>query len=463
MIRQVYREMLEQIHNKLKSYQLREGFKGKDDFNVSTVVNPQSITKWEGKTAKSIVTAAKKKDKSAIEYIFWKMKGAITGTFWANFLGPNPTIRNYRIQKEDAWEQWLGLAWESLTGGGEKYTKGDGYVEDEDAREYGYKSALDLFDPSKVDEERIWPTLGLRYKNILKNTAQLDNFKRSSGGLTNSYEAMGKVSQYEPTWADSGDDDDDTSSSGDSTTSYRDTTFDEMYENSGLKDADKDRENEVFLDKWRQFTQDPELQEKVKNVSQAMVFHEVLDNPAAEFRAMGTKFGISRNSVATLMARAQDTLAKYGITGQELMNAVRTIGNDKIASYLMQPIESPPETNDSTPEAVVEQPTAPPPKPDKNGDFKTRFAGSFEDPKMWAPHRKGYDAANILYRWVDDKFPSVEALTKKYWDGPEEDIKYWLNRAFKVLKSNGISQEDIKAAVKQYGKKAITDLIGEDN
>src|SRR5215510_7821699 len=71
-------EMLIQIHNKLKEYRLREGFKKASDFDVSKVVNPASINKWSNKSNMAVLKAAKKGDKTALEYLFWKMKGAIT-------------------------------------------------------------------------------------------------------------------------------------------------------------------------------------------------------------------------------------------------------------------------------------------------------------------------------------------------------------------------------------------------
>jgi hypothetical protein len=427
--------MLEQIHQKLTAYRLREGFSSKKDFNVSTVVNPVSVPKWDGIAFKKVFDAAKNKDKSALEYIYWKMKGAITSVFWNNYLGPNNTIRGYRINNEDAWEQWLGIAWMSLLGGFKEGTaagKDDDYVASIKGKApvEGSKGALESFDfKENLSNEEQWGKLFKLYKRILINSAWHANNSAKGGGMRGNTET---VMQYEPTW--SGNDDHE----GDESELYHDETFHEVETNLST---------EKFLDKWGQFTQSAALKTNIKGVTAAQIFFEVIDNPKADFNKMAVDFGISRNSCATLMAKAQDELAKYDLTGQDLIDGIKKFGNAKVASYL-KPIKA----------SVVEE--KPPAK--KEGTFNEKFSQLMSDSKAWDPHIRGCDTANWIYNWIQSGFKDIESVGKENGIS-KADTKYWHRKAMMLLKKYGITEQDVKNAVKNDGKDEVLDLIGEDN
>jgi hypothetical protein len=465
----IINEMLQQIHNKLKIHKLQEGFKSKDDFDVSKIVTPGSISKWEGKPAAVIITAAKEQhDKSALEYIFWKMKGAITNTFWKKYLGPNGAMRKYRIVTEDAWEQWLGIAWMSLTGGfkeGSAAGKNDSYINDDIKKEViGSKGALDEFkiNPDWSDSAT-WSILGKRYKLILWNSAVQSNQANMSNGMRG---AKGEVVyQYDPVWDDKYNNYDNelSSESREASLSFQDSTFNEV---------EDDLSSDTFLNKWQEYVQDAKLQNGSKGITPAMVFHEVLSNPKAEFRAMGVKFGISRNNCANLMALAQNELVKYDITNQDLMDAISKFGNKKIASYLLtipsnnniEDIvkENPKIDDQSEGEKVQSEGQNPPPKAEKKDTFKDKFAKLFIDRSAWVPHIRDVDIANYIYYWIESGFKTPDEVGKKF-NIKKADAKWWQSKAIKLLKKYNLTEDDIKNAVKSYGKKAITDMIGKDN
>jgi hypothetical protein len=443
-IKQITEAMLQQIHIRLRAHRLREGYKSKDDFDISKVVRPGSISKWEGKSAKTVFTAAKKNDPTALEYIFWKMKGAIHGAFWANYLGPNGTIRAQRINNESAWEQWLSIAWMSMVGG---FKEGGA---DEEKRG-GAKGALDSFDPAKIAEDRVWNVFAMRYKMILKNSAVQANISQRGGGIKH---GTGEdVMQYEPTWVEKGiDTEGDDLGRSEKGGSYQDETFDKV--NTSI-------EVEKFLKKWGDYSQSAALQTGTKGVTPAMVFYEALSNPKAELRAMGTKFGVSRNTCQTLLAKAQQEMENYDISGQDLMTAIREIGNEKIASYL-QPVDAVAEEAKPAPKEQEEKPVKAVAKAGPKSSFEDKFKAAMADDDAWAGTNRGCDAANYLYYWIESGFKDPKAVANQF-DLRGSDAVWWERKGRKLLKKHSITLEDIKSAVKAKGKKKITDLIGDDN
>jgi len=477
--------MLQQIHEKLKEYRLREGFKTEADFKVSKVVNPASINLWSNKTNKQLFKAAQKGDKTALEYLFYKMEPAIQGAFWRSYLGPSNSIRSYRIKHEDAWEQWLGIAWMAMTEGfaeqyNVKYSGGDAYT-GEIEKEYRAKGALKSYDgkmefnPDKLPEEKLMNVFAGRYKQILHNAAKNVNVSQKSGGISGREVTGGSaggdsgllsVHQYEPTWVEGKDDagDDEIATSK----GHKDNTFEEMYEDA-FKDSDDKMENDSFLKRWKEFAQDPALRQNTKGVTVADVFFEAIDNPNAEMRAMGTKLGIARNSISTLLHKAHEILGTHNISGSELMNAIKYNGNDVVASYLKYAdtdVEDKPAMDDNSPAEKTQNANNPSTKriqkSVQNADFTEQFKQAFYDNKMWVPHKQGADAANLILWWINDDYPTNNELASEY-QLKQKDVDYWMRRAWGTLKKYGVSEQDIKDAVNQHGKKVITDLIGEDD
>jgi hypothetical protein len=203
-----------------------------------------------------------------------------------------------------------------------------------------------------------------------------------------------------------------------------------------------------------------------------MIFYEVINNKEAEFRSMGAKFGISRNTCATLMAKAQSELVKYDITSQELMNAIKTLGNEKVASYLSpepssEPIEKivkdDPNIDDKTPaEKQQSDEQSPGAKVEKGDSFKEKFDKLMMDNAAWTPHIREVDAANWLYYWIESGFKSPTEVGAKFGIS-KADSKWWHPKAMRLLKKYNLTEEDIKKAVKRFGKKKVTDMIGSNN
>ena len=438
--------MLQQIKDKLKQYRLREGFGAKKDFKVSNVVNPASITKWakadnDTKEQIKLFKAAKAGDKSALEYIFYKMGPTIQKSFWTIFLGPNPKQQQRRITTENAWEDWLGIAWQTLTGGFSDR------IFDED-REIPGKvklvGAIDSFDVDKL-KPGTNPLLlfGNRYKLMLRNSAGNANYGTTTGGIKDSditLKTGAKTVQYEPTWYEKGGENDYNPDGDDldagASPGYEDNTFEGVNTRMNV---------ESFIPRWKQFTQDPELLQGTKGVNIGQLFFEVISNPNADYADMVKKFGLARNTIASNLQKAIQTLSKYNITHEDLVQAIKVLGNDKVGSYFG---------------GIISQKSKSEEKP-KNIEFKSSFQTATSDPKMWKPHVKGADAGNVLFWWIDENFPTLDKLSTEY--GLKfKDMNWFFVRAMKVLKKHGIDESAIKNAVKKYGKKAITNLIGED-
>jgi len=439
--RSLYKEMLIQFREKLQRYKLQEGFKSSEDFDISKVINPSSINKWSNKSNKEVFKAAKKGDKTALEYLFWRMKGAITNAFWKRFLGPSGTIRKYRIDHENAWEEWLGIAWMAMAGGFDEAFSGTA------------KSALESFNPDSVDEDKMMNVFAGRFKLILGNAALSANTAKKRSGLVGvPGEAEIGVSQYEPTWTEGKDDswsDDEIKSSH----GHKDDTFEEMYTGS-FKDVEDKMESDEFLKKWRRFVQDPDLHKPQRanrrneggaSVTPADILGEIIGNTKASFPEMTKQFGIARNSIAALLERAQKIMDNYEVSNQELMTAIKYLGNDKVASYL--------KINDSP---LEEKPKL---KSKNNSDFIERFKKGMEHNKMWSPSEKGLDAANVILWWIHEGFPEINDLAEEYGYNKARTRWFW-RRAMQFLAKVGIDDGDIRTAVQTYGKKKIMKLIG---
>jgi len=448
-------QMLTQIKERVRHQKLLEGYKTAKDFSVAKIVLPSSINKWAGKSNKEVFEAAKKKDKGALEYLFYKMEPVIQQAFWKNYLGPSGEMRRYRIQHESAWEQWLGIAWMVLTGGFDEFNSKEGTsalfgTTNKDGERTGG------FDVSKNSEESIMGVFANKYKMLLKNAAVNSNLSKDTGGITGKELSGGsasvKVHQYEPTWYDSDVDDNEWDDESMSHTSrgYKDDTFEAAYENS-FKEVDDNLYATEFLKKWKNYVQDPALRKDTKGVTAADIFHEIIENPKAEFRAMGAKFGISRNSAATLMDTAQKKLADYNISGQELMTAIQHLGNSKVASYLNAMSSSPAAETEREIEAIAEPP--------KETDFLTHLSSAFEDEEFWIPANKP-NPANMLNWWIKENYKDVDELSEEY-EMKRKDVVWLLNKAFKILKKYSLSKQDIIEAVKHYGKRKVTGCIGQ--
>ena len=438
------RKMLQQIHNKLKEYKLREGFKSINDFKVSKVVNPASITKWaKADNNRNLQTklfkAAKNGDKSALEYIFYKMEPTIQNSFWSKYLGPNKKMQRYRIEHEGAWEDWLGIAWQTLYGGFNDVKIGKN-------RESKLQGAAESFNIDKISVDNVFPIFGNRYKLMLLNSARNANYLKTAGGLSgpdlkNQPFDQPMTSQYEPTWYERGEqnDLDNTNNTDSRSDAYEDNTF----EATNIR-----LEVEAFLPKWKSFAQDPQLQTGTKGVNIGSLFFEAISDPNASYITLAQKFKLSRNTVATNLNKAAEVLKSYNINHGDLMQAIKVLGNDKVSSYFGGTSITPIQKKDIPKEKTV-------------SNIKELIRTAIYDPKMWKPHVKNADAGNVLFWWIKDNFPTLTDLATEYHLSTT-DTNWFFNRAIKILKKHGIDEAALKDAVKKYGKKAITNLIGEN-
>lgn len=416
---------------------LRES--GKLDFNVKSVISNSSISKWENESNKKLFTAAKAGDQSALEYIFWKMEPAILKTFWNNYLGPNREARARRIHSESAWEEWLGIAWQVLRGGySSDVFQRQGVSVNDDAyltksRERDDHGAIDQFDVSKTEEDRLFNVFALRFRQLLQNAAYVANMSNTRSGITKGGGSDINVSQYDPVWMEG---------KQEAEGAYSDEVFDEVYE-SRFRSEEESFENAAFLKKWKSFTSDPFIYKnitKAKEVSPAHVFKEVLTNSEASYVSIGQKYGISRNSVFNMLQRTQNLMEEeYSITGQELMKFIERLGNKKIASYF--------DVKDVADVKKVEL------------SFLERFKQGVDLKKMWEPQEGELNAAHALLWWIQSGFKDAEDVADDYGFNRSR-FRWFLKRAFHFLAKVGIEQTEVIKEAKKVGAKKLTDLIG---
>jgi len=453
---EIMKSMILQIRDKLRKNRLKEG---RVNFDVASVVDQYSLKKWANRSAEDVIKAAKKKDKTALEFLFVQMGGTIYNVFDKNFMGSNSQIKSYRINNENAWDDWLEIAWFVLVEGFDEFN--EGYNTSWEAELEGKTRAdtVSVIDAFKIEQNKgnLYGAFAKLYASKLFNAARNSNVTKMAGGMTGRELSGGaienkevKVNNYDPSWAERdkelswNPDGDDTSSGGGG---YHDSTFD---------DVDDKINAEKFLSKWKQFTKDPALKKGTKNVTVADVFHETINNSAAAFPQMAQKFGIARNSVAALLQNAQEIMEKYNIAGKELMTAMQYFGNDKVASYLKDYATETVEQTAGKDEKGIKQEV----KDSKS--FIDKFEAAFQDDKFWKPHLKGTDAANVLLWWIEEDFPKYNKLADEYGQ-KLVDINWFMNRALKLLSKYGMSEKDLKDAVSKHGKRKVMNCIGDQS
>lgn len=286
---------------------LREDF----SLHIEDIVDPSAIEKWDGKPAIDVITAAKKKNKSAIEYIFYKMRGTIAKKMWSDFLGPNKEIA-YKRLRDGAKEEWLGIAWQVLTGGFSASLTAYGTERSE-------IGAIDQFEPGKVkDEDKLWNAFAYIYANKLhlaaKDVGESDKRTGISGVGDNNIETS-DISKFNGKAGDS-------------------ETFE--YKDKSTEDIALDNiEASEFMTNWKKFVQDDELNNKKKGVSYANALAAILENPEeTNLKNLAATIGLARMTFKTYVEKALEIMDYYGIGQNDLFNGLNTFGPKKVVSYL---------------------------------------------------------------------------------------------------------------------------------
>ncbi len=293
-----------------------------EDFalHIDEIVSPASISEWEGEDASKIIRAAQKGSRTAREYIFYKMEGAIAKTMWHNFLGSNKDAA-YRRLRDGAKEEWLSIAWQVLTGGFSASLTAYGTERSE-------ISTLDQFDLSKVKTDNIWSAFTVIYTQKLGLAAKDFNEANARSGISGTGDNNITTSDYAK--YSNVDNDDESNYSG-----VSDEGFEGGYENPESYALHNAAHSE-FMNKWKEFVQDEELNTKKKGVSPANVLSAVLSNPEeTNMKNLADDIGLARMTFKVYLEKAIEIMTSYyGIEPQELFSELKSNDSSKIASYL---------------------------------------------------------------------------------------------------------------------------------
>ena len=406
---------------------------------------------------KKIIEAARKGDKDAIVYTYIKCADNIGKTFWKSYLGPSGKARQKRID-EGAITEWTALAWETLVGGHKGYR---------DA-----KGALETFDTSKYDHGDLFKNFGYHYWRLLQNTANEDNYVSSTGGMADTPGIKGGkwtgkrdgITSYDPTYMDSEQEKNDT----------RDPTLEEFEGREEIAD---------FIRGWKEFAQDPIVNESHYGITPGGILRIIIENTRNSdgeggynqvLKAYGGK--VSKNTIRGYVSKVVEVFPKYDLDYPMLQNAIRVLGEDKVASYLPNDLDSASQVGDDVPAKDEEAPVSPPAdvetpmKAEKQakvarsaprGDYKDKCDKLSEDPHLWTSARKGWTAGAFLFEMIKD--PSVKPSTFSEWNaipGDWNTVTY--NRTLKLVKKYGLDWEMLKK-LPQDERESLASMIGEES
>jgi hypothetical protein len=419
-----------------RAYESHRHIQESEKFDARKLISAFETKRAESKFApldtdiegqKKIIQAAKNNDRDAINYIYLKCATVINQTFWKNYLGPSGRARKARIDS-GAWYEWGANAFQTLVGGFKEYRESS-------------KGAIELFDETKYTEGDLWKAFRFRFYKLLINTSKEANVgeitggMKDVGGMRDSSFTNVKVQSYDPAWQDSvadeySTDDDDNGGGG---PGYEDETFTRVSNSMAL---------EAFMPAWRKFVQSPAIAEGRYGVTPALVFKAVLENPSLSQADLEKRYGsLSHNTIRKYLNVAVEALKANGITQHDLSIAVKDIGADKLASYI-----------------VAEEPVAKQ-KADTSDSTLAKFQSFADDPRLWNSAKKGWSAGPIMVEWILDNNINLEQLAR---DIPLNFyIDYYWKRCLKMLKQKGLSLDDVKALSKKYGKKKIAGMIGD--
>jgi hypothetical protein len=423
---------------------LREAGSSMEKFDFKNVISSSerraAKEKWEKYDTttvkqRAIFKAAKGGDRTAINYIWLKVADENVGkTFWKSFLGRDPGFRRRRLEQGDFYD-WAAIAYETLTTGNKDYTD--------------TKGALETFNPDKYSTGDLFKNFGFYYWNKLRNSAKESNYNEASSGMRDtpgikkgvtSQQSGGRaysVGEYDPTYMDSMQEEHDSS----------DPTSERFFE---------DEETREFISKWKQFVKDPKATTpKSSGVVPIDIFRTVIEaGPAADSYAMlADKYPqISRNSISNYLQEIVQTLNEYGIGYDDLMKAIRVLGEDEVASYIEK---APPK---------VERPKKREEPSSKGEDLRGKIEALNDDPHLWTSPRTNktgtWQAGTIAYYMLKDPKLTPEKLTG--WNRiPGKWNEVTMNRVKKMLKKVGIDWSEIERLPKKK-RDELAEMIGSE-
>jgi hypothetical protein len=376
-----------------------------------------------------IIEEAKKGFQDATLYLWLRCADRINKTFWKKYLGPNKSTQRSRIQS-GAWEEWLAIAYETLTHGSKEYR---------DAR-----GALDLFKPEKFSGSGdAIESFGYMLTNLLTNSAVESNYKTTTSGMANapgigdaSFAEKVRVDSYDPAFMDS-----EQEAKGD----HSDETFDTAFNNIELDE---------FWPKWKKYLQDEKLGKSKYGVSPGLIFKEVLEHPTWGISELNDKYSAtSRNTIKSYLDQAVATLSDYGIDHSQLMNAIQVAGSDKLVQYM---------TFDE-PEAPTRAKKPKPKDVGATGDDADldKWQAFCDNPKLWGNSRKGWSAGPMMVEWILDPSYDPKKIAEEAHIPYKGYAEWYDQRMWKLLRQAGLDEAGLKRLIKKYGKKTIANMIGE--
>jgi hypothetical protein len=436
-------------------------------FDFKKMISPVEKRAAEGKWGKydtttdkqkQIFKAAKKGDKSAINYIWLRVADENVGkTFWKSYLGPNGAARQRRIS-QGAFYDWAAIAYETLTTGNKDYTD--------------TKGTLETFDPDKYTSGDLFKNFGFYYWNKLRNSAKESNFNDATSGVSGtpgikkgvtSEQSGGKafsVGEYDPQLMDQEAEDKGI---------YDDPTGNSVIDNEDMAD---------FITAWRDCVSDSSVTTPKTGgiIPIELMKVVILAGPNADsFSLLTDRYPqVSRNTIANYLKDVVKTMGDYDIEYADLMKAIKTLGEDKVASYISAGKSN--EQIEGTEEPVVEPATEgekdtvekkinkSPAKATIKGDVLESFRTFCDDPHLWSSPRTNktgtWQAGSLAYYMLKD--PKITPETFIEWNKiPGTWNEVTMNRVKKMLKKRGMDWSMIEKMPKKQ-RDQLAEMIGDD-
>jgi len=382
---------------------------------------------------KKIFQAASAGDKSAINYIWLKVSDVVYKSFWKSYLGPDPNARRRRIE-QGAFYDWAAIAYETLTHGNKDYTD--------------TKGALETFKPDKYQSGDMFKNFEIYFWNKLRNSSKESNYNDTTSGVTGtpgikkgvrSAQSGGKalqVGEYDPTYMDSRQETSDTS----------DPTFDNFMEDDDVK---------TFIDQWKDFVKDEAVSTpRTGGVIPIEVLKTVIEaGPDAEsYKILTDKYPqVSRNSLTGFLQDCVRTMGDYGIEYDGLMTAIRRLGEDKVAGYIVS--KSPP----------AEKARGEKSRAKTDPEFDSKFEGFLSDPHLWTSSRTNktgtWNAGTLAHHMFKNPKMNPEDFTEKNRI-PGNWNETTMKRVRKMLERQGIKWSDVEKMSKAKREELADRIAG---
>jgi hypothetical protein len=450
---------------------LREAGSALEKYDFKNFISPAekraAKEKWEkydttNDRQKLIFEAAKQGDRTAVNYIWLKVADRnVSATFWKKYLGPSPEFRRRRLE-QGAFYDWAAIAYETLTTGNKDYTD--------------TKGALETFDPSFYDHGDLFENFIPYFKLKLFNSANESNYNDSTSGIkgtpgikggVRSQQSGGKaysVGEYDPTYMDSVQEERDNT----------DPTLDSFINDEEVGD---------FIRVWKEVVRDPKIStpKSATGIVPIHILKTVIEaGPQADsFSMLVDKYpNVSRNTLSNYLQEVVKTMDEYGIGYSDLMRAIKTLGEDRIVSYiegdreeaLVSATQDGPVTEPTPQEEVEAEEKAKrvinrsPSKAAVKDDVIEKIKLFNDNPHLWTSPRTNktgtWQAGSLAYYMLKDPKITPEKFIE--WNRiPGNWNETTMNRVKKMLKKVGIDWTDIEKMPKKQ-RDALAELIGSE-